>query len=79
MDGELIKHREDDSMRAIYRKYRSYGKDQNVLKDLPKYNASNLASHSRGPGMHQLIGNLMCSPPISLRSISFLIGMLSGK
>lgn len=78
-NNELIKHHEDDSMASIYRKYRSYGKDQIILMALPKYNASNLASHSRELSLQQLIANLVCSPLISIRGVSFLIGMFSRK
>ena len=78
-NNELIMHYEDDSMVSIYRKYRSYGKDQTILKAIPEYNASTLASHMRGLNMHQLMGNIVCSPLISLRSFSFLIGLVSGK
>ncbi len=77
--NELIKHYEDDSIMKIYHKYRSYGKDQIILKAYPSYNASSLASHMRGLSMSQFIGNVLCSPLISLRSMSFLIGMLSGR
>ncbi len=77
--NELIKHYEDDSIMKIYRKYRSYGSDQIILKSLPYYNASSLASHMRGLSMSQFIGNVLCSPLISLRSMSFLIGMLTRR
>lgn len=75
-DNELIKHFEDESMRSIYRKYKGYGKDQIILKALPEYNASHLYTHARKLNAIQLIGNMVCVPLISLRTISFLIGML---
>jgi len=78
-NDELIKHYEDDSIMSIYRKYRTYGKDQTILKAIPLYNASRLGSHMRKISMNQFIGNMLCSPLISVRSISFLIGMLSGR
>lgn len=78
-NSELIKHYEDNSIASIYRKYRSYGKDQTILNAVSEYNASTLVSHMRGLSMHQLVGNLLCSPLISLRGFSFLIGMVSGK
>lgn len=78
-NNELIKHYEDDSIMSIYRKYRSYGKDQIILKAIPFYNASRLGSHMRKISMNQFIGNMLCSPLISMRSISFVIGMLSGR
>ena len=78
-NDELIKHYEDDSIMSIYRKYRTYSKDQIILKEIPLYNASRLSSHMRKISMNQFIGNMRCSPLISLRSISFLIGMLSGR
>ena len=78
-NNELIKHHEDDSITSIYRKYRSYGKDQIILNAIPLYNASRLSSHMRKISMNQFIGNLICFPLISLRSISFLIGMMFGR
>ena len=78
-NDELIKHYEDDSIMSIYRKYRTYSKDQIILKEIPLYNASRLSSHMRKISMNQFIGNMLCSPLISVRSISFLIGMLSGR
>lgn len=78
-DTELVLHYEDNSTASIYRKYRNYGRDQKILKKISQYNASNLASHIRIPNMNQVLGNLVCIPLISLRSISFLIGMLTGE
>ena len=77
-DAELILHYEDNSMRSIYRKYRNYGRDQTILKIIPQYNASKLVSRLRGRNMNQIKGNLICFPLISLRSISFIIGILLG-
>ena len=77
-DTELVLHYEDHSTASIYRKYRNYGKDQKILNKISQYNASNLASHVRSLSMNQVLGNLVCIPLISLRSISFLVGMLSG-
>ena len=73
---ELIKHYEDESMRSIYMKYKSYGKDQIILRALPHYNASRLSTHARNINKSQIIGNIFCLPLISIRTISFLIGML---
>ena len=78
-DTELIKHYEDHSIASIYHKYRNYGREQNLLKNIPEFKASNLASHIRIPNMNQVLGNLVCIPLISLRSISFLIGILTGE
>ena len=75
-DKDLIKHYEDESMRSIYRKYKGYGKDQLILKALPGYNASRLTTHRRKLNMTQFKGNIVCLPIISLRTVSFLVGIL---
>ena len=75
-DNELIKHYEDCSVRTIYRKYKGYGKDQLILKALPGYNARRLTTHRRKLNMTQFKGNIVCLPIISLRTVSFLVGML---
>lgn len=73
-ESALLEHYEDLSLSSIYRKYKSYGKDQKTLEDLPCYNASHLLAHSRKINMSQLLCNLICSPLISARTISFLLG-----
>ena len=75
-DNALIKHYEDPSLGSIYRKYRNYGMDQIILRDLPDYHASHLSSHSRKLNRSQIMGNIICLPLISVRTISFLVGIL---
>lgn len=75
-DTELIKHYEDSSIRSIYRKYKSYGKDQIKLSILPHYSASHLLAHTRRVTIRQFIGNIFCLPLISVRTFSFIIGMV---
>ena len=75
-ENELIKHCEDSSLRTIYRKYKKYGKEQNMLSALPIYNASHLATHARKLNKSQIVVDIICLPLIVVRTISFLVGLL---
>lgn len=75
-EHDLIKHYEDSSLTSIYRKYRNYGMDQANLRALSGYNASHLLTHLRKFNMSQIIGNIISLPLITVRTVSFLIGML---
>ena len=74
-EQELVKHFEDESIRSIYRKYKSYGRDQIILKSIKSYYASSLFSHRRNLNVSQIKANVSCFPLISLRTFSFFMGM----
>lgn len=74
---DLLLHFEDTSVSSIYRKYKSYGKDQKILKGLTQYKAGSLNSHRRNMNLTQLRDNAICLPLISIRTLAFIVGMLS--
>ena len=76
-DHSLIYHYEDNALGSIYGKYFSYGRDQKILTNLPSYRAGELSSHRRNLKVSQIKDNIVCSPLISVRTISFLLGMLT--
>jgi len=78
-DRSLILHFEDSKANTIFRKYRNYGIDQKVLKNLPHYKASQLNSHRRDISAFQLYNNIFCFPLISLRTFAFISGLLLSK
>ena len=78
-DKSLILHFEDSKADMIFRKYRNYGIDQKVLKNLPQYRASQLISHRRNINAIQLYNNILCFPLISVRTFAFISGLLLSK
>lgn len=72
----LIFHYEDPNFITIWRKYLYYGTTQRILKHLPTYNASRLASHRRIIDIRDLGLEIRCLPIILARSIPFLLGMM---
>jgi len=78
-DKVLILHFEDSKADIIFRKYRNYGIDQKVLKNLPQYRASQLMSHRRNISATQIYNNILCLPLISLRTFAFTSGLLFSR
>ncbi len=74
-DEALISHYEDESSKAIFRKYHWYGKSQRTL-NLLKFdsNVNKLNSHKRPFSFSTFVPKMRTIPIRSLRTIAFLIG-----
>lgn len=77
-DEILLKHFEDSSAKAIFKKYRWYGKSQKTLNKLNlDTNAKKLRSHRRPYSFSMIIPSMTTLPIRSLRVFAFLLGYLT--
>ena len=77
-DEVLLRHFEDSSAKAIFRKYRWYGQSQKTLNKLSlDTNAKKLSSHRRPYSLSLLIPSITTIPIRSLRGFAFLLGYLT--
>lgn len=77
-DEILLKHFEDSSAKAIFSKYRWYGKSQKTLNKLNlDTNAKRFSSHTRPYSYRMVIPSLSTIPIRSLRVFAFLLGYLT--
>ncbi|MCL4413108.1 MAG: glycosyltransferase family 2 protein [Candidatus Thermoplasmatota archaeon] len=75
-ENPLILHFEDTDLSSIFKKYYYYGKSQKLIRGMKGYKVSNIMSYRRSVNFYDFGKELLCLPIISVRSASFLLGLL---